>query len=95
MAREIAWTSQAQEDYRAVVSYLLDTFGDEVAEKYTDRLFNVLNSIAAMPQMGRQHPQLSAIRQVIMKPYTVICYLVLPDQLKIVNLLDSRSEQNR
>ena len=55
MARGIVWTAQAQEDYRQVVNYLLDAFGDEVAEKYTDRLSNVLNSIVAMPQMGRQH----------------------------------------
>lgn len=93
MAREIVWTAQAQEDYRAVVSYLLDAFSDEVAEKYTDRLFNVLNSIVAMPEMGRQHPQLSAVRQVIMRPYTVVCYLALPDQITVVNPLDSRSKQ--
>ncbi|WP_157618515.1 type II toxin-antitoxin system RelE/ParE family toxin [Spirosoma spitsbergense] len=51
MAREIVWTSQAQEDYRDVVSYLLDTFGYDVSEKYTERLFMVLNSIATMPQI--------------------------------------------
>lgn len=95
MAREIIWTAQAQEDYRQVVSYLLDAFGDEIAEKYTDRLANVLNSIVAMPQMGRQHPQLSAVHQVIMKPHTVVCYLILPDQITVVNLLDSRSEKSR
>ncbi len=90
MAREIVWTSQAQEDYRDVVSYLLDTFGYDVSEKYTERLFMVLTSIANMPQMGRQHPQFSAIHQVIMKPYTVVCYLIMPENITVVNLLDSR-----
>ncbi len=90
MARQVIWTPQAREEYLDLVSYLLDAFGDAIAEKFTDRLAQVINSIEAMPLMGRAHPTMSSIRQIVVRPYTVVCYIVLPDQIIIVNLLDSR-----
>lgn len=87
---EIVWTSQAREEYSDIISYLLDTFDDAVAEKFANRLDGVLNSIQTMPYMGKEHPILRAIRQVIMRPYTIVCYVVLPEQIVIINLLDSR-----
>ncbi len=93
MARQITWTPQAQEEYRLIVSHLLDVFGDKVTEDYTDRLAKVIDNIALLPDMGRMHPQMSAIRQVVVRPHTVVCYLVFPAQITVVNLLDSRSER--
>lgn len=90
MARQVIWTPQAREEYRDIVSYLLDAFGDVIAEKFTDRLAQVLASIEAMPSMGRTHPILRSIQQVVVRPYTVVFYIVLPDEIIIVNLLDSR-----
>ncbi len=93
MVEQIVWTPQAREEYHDIVSYLLDTFDDLVAEKFTNRLDGVLNSIQTMPYMGKEHPVMHAIRQVVMRPYTIICYIILPNQLVIVNLLDSRRSQ--
>jgi plasmid stabilization system protein ParE len=90
MALEIVWSLEAKEDYRATVNYLLDHYSDEVAERYTDKLFDALETLAQMPHIGRKHSELSAIRQQIVRPYTVVFYMVLPTQLIVVNLRDSR-----
>ena len=91
MARQITWTPQAREEYSVLITYLLDMFSDGVAERFTDRLANVLKSLETMPHIGRPHPRFTAIRQVIIRPYTVLCYVKLTDQIVIVNLLDSRT----
>lgn len=91
MARQIVWTPQARDDYSNLVSYLLDNFGDKLAESFTDRLASVLKSLEVMPFIGKSHPRFTAIRQVIIKPYTVLCYTVLVDQIVVINLLDSRN----
>lgn len=91
MAREVIWTPEAQEDYRNTVSYLLYQFGDEVAEKYTERLFDTIETLLKMPYIGRVHGEFSALRQQLVRPYTKISYVVLPDLVVIINLKDSRS----
>ncbi len=91
MAREVIWTPEAQEDYRDTVSYLMDEFSDEVAAKYTEKLFNTIETLLKMPYIGRVHGEFSAMRQQLVRPYTKISYVVLPDLLVIVNLKDSRN----
>ena len=53
MAREIIWTPEAQEDFRDIVAYLMDQFGDDVAETYTDKLFDTIETLSKMPYIGR------------------------------------------
>jgi plasmid stabilization system protein ParE len=91
VAREVVWTPEAQEDYRTIVSYLIDQFGHDVAETYTDKLFDVIETLRKMPYIGRAHVEFSALRQQLVRPYTKISYVVVPDLLIIVNLKDSRS----
>ena len=91
MAREVIWTPEAQEDYRDTVSYLMDQFGDEVATKYTQKLFDAIETLLKMPYIGRVNEEYSGMRQQLVRPYTKISYVVLPHLLVIVNLKDSRS----
>lgn len=91
MAREVIWTPEAQEDYRDTVSYLMDQFGDEVATKYTQKLFDTIETLSKMPYIGRVSEGYSGMRQQPVRPYTKISYVVLPNLLVIVNLKDSRS----
>lgn len=91
MAREVVWTPEAQEDYRDTIAYLIDQFGKEVATKYTQKLFDAIETLLKMPHIGRVHAEFSAMRQQLVRPYTKISYVVLPDMLVIVNLKDSRS----
>ncbi len=90
MAREVIWTPEAQEDYRDIISYLIDQFGDKVAEGYTQKLFETIETLLKMPYIGRAHAEFSAVRQQLVRPYTKITYLVLPEWLVIVNLTDAR-----
>ena len=91
MAREVIWTPEAQEDYHHIVSYLMDQFGDEVATKYTQKLFDTIETLLKMPYIGRVHSEFSALRQQLVRPYTKISYVILPGFLVIVNLKDARS----
>lgn len=94
MAREVIWTPEAQEDYRDAVSYLMDQFGDEVAANYTQKLFDTVETLLKMPHIGRANEEFSGMRQLLVRPYTKISYVVLPDLLVIVNLKDSRKAKN-
>lgn len=70
---------------------MIDQFGDEVAAKYTGKLFDAIETLYKMPYIGRVHSEFSALRQQLVRPYTKISYVVLPHLLVIVNLKDSRN----
>ncbi|KAB7733227.1 type II toxin-antitoxin system RelE/ParE family toxin [Rudanella paleaurantiibacter] len=90
MALQIIWTDEAKEEFRQTVAYLLDAFGDEVTEKHTDKLYHTLETLSQMPFIGKRHAEVPAIRQQVVRPYTVVCYTVVEEFLVVVNLKDSR-----
>ncbi|RDB07400.1 type II toxin-antitoxin system RelE/ParE family toxin [Runella aurantiaca] len=38
MAKKVIWQSNAKEDFREIVNYLLETWPSDVAEKFMDQL---------------------------------------------------------
>lgn len=52
MAYEIIWSDDAKEDYRNITYYLLDNYSFEVAEKFTETLFDKVQLFERNPRIG-------------------------------------------
>jgi len=52
MAYTLIWSDDAQENIRAIISYLLDYWGDDVAERFSERLVAAGRQIERMPYSG-------------------------------------------
>ncbi len=49
MALKIVWTTNAEEDLRQILDYLLDEWADSFAEVFSEQLFQTLNLLELHP----------------------------------------------
>ena len=92
MAYTLIWSDDAQENIRDIISYLLDSWGDPVAERFSERLVAAGRRIEQMPYLGKRHQQLSAVREWRIQPYHTLFYTVLESEREIfiLNVIDLR-----
>lgn len=86
----IVWSDDAKENYRTITLYLLDTFGFNVADRFTDIVADKLRILEKMPFIGRRLDTLTAVRKLPLQPYNMVYYLVVGQQVIVLNILDSR-----
>lgn len=93
MARPIIWSPEAEEDYRTIQRYLLDHWSDKIAHRFADEVLAKSELLSSMPFLGKQTRKNSAVRQILVKPYYILYYLVERDRVTIVNLRDTRQAE--
>ncbi|MFN8343386.1 MAG: type II toxin-antitoxin system RelE/ParE family toxin [Spirosomataceae bacterium] len=92
MAYEINWSPDSKEDIRDIYEYLLDEWDDKVADKFTDDVLALTMQLTTMPFLGKKHPKMSSVRQLIIRPYNIIYYTVLEASIYILNVVDGRKQ---
>lgn len=92
MAYTLIWSADAQEYIKSVISYLLDFWGDDVAERFSERLVTAGRQIEQMPYSGLRHRQLSAVRELRIQPYHTLFYTVIEPtkEIFVLNVTDQR-----
>jgi plasmid stabilization system protein ParE len=53
MAYQIIWTSEAEKDFSAIISYLKENWSVFSAEKFSEKILKKLERIATMPYQPR------------------------------------------
>ncbi|RYF46912.1 MAG: type II toxin-antitoxin system RelE/ParE family toxin [Cytophagaceae bacterium] len=86
----IVWTEDAQENYRKTAIYLLDIYGFDKADAFTDTINAKLRILEKSPFIGRRLDTLPSVRKLPIQPYNVVYYAVAERQVIILNILDSR-----
>lgn len=77
MAKKVIWQSDAKEDFREIVNYLLDTWPSDVAEKFTDQVDKVQDLIQLHPGLGMRVGRLRSVRKIAVPPYYSLYYTSL------------------
>jgi len=96
MPYAVLLTAGAERDLVAIHDHILDTDGASAADRVLQRLLEVAERLAELPDRGRHPKELLAIgihayRQIIMRPYRII-YRVVEEQVVIVLIADSRRD---
>lgn len=94
MAYEIVWSDDAKEDYRDITYYLLDNYSFEVAERFTETLFEKVKLFEQNPRIRVSSRRLSSLRKIIVTPQTALYYTIGGNQITIINLVDTRQKSN-
>lgn len=92
MAYEINWSPDSKEDIRNIYEYLLDEWDDKVADKFADDVVDLTKQLTIMPFLGRRHPKMSSVRQLMIRPYNIVYYTVLDTSIYILNVIDGRKQ---
>ena len=94
MAHSVVWGDEAKENYRAITLYLLDDFGFDVADRFTDTIADKLLILEHSPFIGGQLASLPGVRKLLIQPYNTLYYAMVGQQVCILNILDSRRKNS-
>ncbi|MCY7350143.1 MAG: type II toxin-antitoxin system RelE/ParE family toxin [Cytophagaceae bacterium] len=93
MAQKITWMPNAREDFRDIIHYLANEWGNTFAEEFTERVSKQLELIENHLFIGKQNEQFSSIRQLPVTKNYILYYLVLHEEIIIVNLLHTNRKR--
>ena len=68
----------------------MDEWSDDFAEKFSDQLFKVLNLLEKHPFIGMATPEFNSVRQIAITRQYNLYYMVLRDEVIVVNLLNNK-----
>ena len=71
-------------------SYLLDTFGFETADRFTDAVNEKVARLERSPFIGQRLDGLTAVRRLPLPPHNVLYYSVVGRRITLLNILDGR-----
>ncbi len=72
MAYQIRWSDEARENIRDILDYLEENFGEATADRFADRFAEMLERLQQRPFIGKHHPTLSAVREVLIPPHSLL-----------------------
>jgi plasmid stabilization system protein ParE len=92
MAYTLIWSEDAQENVHQILDYLLDSWGDAIADQFSERLIKAGRQLENMPYSGTRHRQLSAVRELRILPHQTVYYTVIEKdrEIFILNIRDQR-----
>ena len=89
MAEKIIWRKRALNRLSKLLPYLVEEFGEKVAETFLDNLNSELELLSDFPDLGPKHPTKNQHLRV-MHRHTSIIYKTTPSQLIVLDLWDNR-----
>ncbi|TAE38262.1 MAG: type II toxin-antitoxin system RelE/ParE family toxin [Runella slithyformis] len=93
MAFEIVWSPNAEEDLHSVLNFLMEEWSDTFAETFSEKLFKVLNLLENHPYIGMTTDEFSSIRSIAVTRQYALYYMVLRNEVVIVNLLNNKNKK--
>ena len=86
MAYEIIWSSNAEDDFRAIIGYFMDQWADDFADKFGEQVLKTISLIEKHPYIGMETESLSSIRKIAVNQHYTLYYLVVRQEIIICNL---------
>lgn len=93
MAVEVIWSSQAKEDFKAVLSYLRDNWSDDIAIGFKETTYKKIELLKSMPEMGITSDSYPTIRRILLSRYNALYYQYSPNSsiVFLLNIFDTRA----
>lgn len=93
MAVEVIWSSQAKEDFKSVLSFLRDTWSDDMAGGFKETAYKKIDLLKSMPEMGIPSSSYPTIRRILLSRYNALYYQYAPNSsiVFLLNIFDTRA----
>ena len=95
MAKEVALTLIAEEDYAKVVNYLASEWGDKVLDSFVARFQKV---ISILEEDAGRYPFVNEsknARKCVVTKHNVIYFIETDDLVKIITVFDTRQDPDK
>lgn len=87
-------TERAADDFAGIYDYTLLKFGETQADLYTDALDEFLETLAGMPDMGRDYHAISGVMRIEFQLHTIF-YRVRDTDILIARILHQQMNHKR
>jgi plasmid stabilization system protein ParE len=91
MKLEIVLTPRAKETLISIVSFIQLKWGNKSAEKFVERTYRVLDTVAQQPYIFKVY-QVNNVRKGLITKHTSVIYRVLDDRLEVLFFWDNRQD---
>ena len=88
-------TKRAERNFISIKEYIIDEFGDKVAETFEQNVVDFLKLLVAFPQMGAIQVQGKQIRALQLSKLTTVFYRIKDQNLIILNFFDVRQSPKK
>lgn len=95
MPKEIVWSPSAEYDVLAIIDYLIENWGENVALKFVETLDNLILSIAENPHLFPVFQQSYIIRKCVISKQSTLYYRERGDYIDILRVFDSRQHPQK
>jgi plasmid stabilization system protein ParE len=91
MNLEIVLTPKAKDTLLSTVSFIQLTWGNRSAEKFVEKVYSVLDTIAKQPYIFKAYRETNVRKGIITKQTSVV-YRILWDRIEVLFFWDNRQE---
>jgi len=91
MKLAVVLTPRAKETFIAVILQIKDKWGDHSADKFVERTYQVLYTIAQQPYLFKAYQQ-ENVRKAYISKHTSLVYRVTSSQIEVLFFWDNRQE---
>ncbi len=95
MAKRVALTVLAEEDYTKVVSYLASHWGDTVLDKFITRYEKI---ISILEEDAIRYPFVdgsATVRKCVLTEHNIIYFIDTDEMVKIITVFDTRQDPDK
>ena len=94
MNYSVIWSPQSKESFENNVLHLLETWSEQDANDFIDRVEEVLRLISKHPKIFRYLPEQDAYRCVVVKPVSLF-YRLRDNQVELLTFWDNRMDPKK
>jgi len=90
MVKTIVWNRRASDNFNSVIKYLQKEWGDKVTRNFVIRTYEIIELLAANPEMGSIEHAEKQIRGIVITKHNTLFYRVEEEKLILLNFFDNR-----
>jgi plasmid stabilization system protein ParE len=91
MKLAVVLTPRAKETFIAVILQIKDKWGDHSADKFVERAYQVLDTVAQQPYLFKAYQE-ENVRKAFITKHTSLVYRVAVDHIEVLFFWDNRQE---
>nr|WP_294908706.1 type II toxin-antitoxin system RelE/ParE family toxin [uncultured Lacibacter sp.] len=95
MAYEVVWTLLAEDDYKQIISYLKNEWGESVAANFIETTEERIERVAVFPFLGVASQKDNSIRSIVLTKHNKLYYRFFNSKVYILSIFDTRQHPGK
>jgi len=85
-------SKRSEDELEQIRTYLQDEFGKASAKKFLEKINKAIRRIESQPLSNPPSKKHKSLRRCSIKPYTIMFYQIIQDEVEIIAIVDSRRD---